>query len=364
MRVKLNDLIEAVNRVGIRNVSLLSRLTGMPKETIRYALKHRFPELGLSVGLQVDYDRLGLERTFVVLEFAPGAFDHATELLDRLADVAFLTYRAREIFRPPCIATFGVPVALREKFDLFLKRMVKERILLRFRVERIEWTRHLALIGKYYDFDNRKWSVDWKRLDSLQEPPPAPPSAVEPSPYPDVDVTDLLLIKELELHSWRNVTDIARKLGMNERTARWHYARHVSPMIASHYVRIVAASLEELRRLIGLVFEFRHLSSEQLALARRVFNNLPFTWNENGRRDGYYLAVLTVPSEHLVESLKFLNSHLQKEIPSWETYSLDLTSSCWYTIPYQNFREGAGWFFDEEKVFESILSVKKAVKKR
>ena len=43
----VSKLVEAIDSVGIQNVSLLSRMTGMPTETVRYTMKKRFPSMGL-----------------------------------------------------------------------------------------------------------------------------------------------------------------------------------------------------------------------------------------------------------------------------------------------------------------------------
>ncbi len=358
MQDRLSKLVNAINRVGIGNVALLSRLTGIPPETVRYMIKKRFPELGLFVGLHVDYDRLGLERNFAVLEFTPDSLDNSTALLKKLSEVAFLTYHAREVLRPRYTATFGIPVNQKERFHYFLDRLVKEKILLSFKLERIEWTRHLALRAEYCDFENQSWKIDWDHVASLKEPPPSPPMTIEPSPQPNIDTTDLLLIKEFELQSWRHISDVSRKLNLNDRTARWHYTKHVSPMINSHFVRRWPPGSKGLTKIVGLIHEFNGLSTKKLATIRRLFNNFPFTWNENGRKDGYYLAVSTVPSEYFVESSQFLNSHLQNEISVWETYTLDLSLSKWYTIPYGNFDDELGWQFDLEKALNTVIAVK------
>lgn len=330
-------------------------MTGMPIETIRYTLRKRFPELGLGVALQVGYDRLGLERIFAVLEFSPDALAHAPELLDRLSSVAFLTYRSSEIFGRRQIAVFGVPAELREKFVSFLDKLVDEGILLRFKLEGLEWTRHHDLRSEYYDIRRGRWAIDWDRVKALKERPPAPPLTMEASGRTGIDLADVLLIKELEFESWRNISDVAKKLGLNDRTARWHYAKHVSPMISSFFVRWLPATTVGLTNIIGLIFEFVRLSDSELAKVRRLFANFPFAWYEGGRQDGYYMAMSVMPTEHLVQSMNFLKAKSQGVISEWNVYALDLSLSSSYTIPYENFDANVGWYFDEKKALSSVL---------
>ena len=357
MKDRIASLVNAINRVGIENVALLSRLTGIPTETVRYMIKKRFPELGLFVGLHVDYDKLGLERNFAILEFAPDIIEHAPELLKTLSKGAFLTYRCREVLRPRDIANFGVPASQKRLFRSFLDQMLREKILLNFKIEPLEWVRNLALRSEYYDFKQNRWSIDWKRVSSLKEPPPAPPMTIEPPIKPDIDLTDLLVIKELELQSWRSFSDIANRIGINDRTVRWHHTKHVKPLIRSFHVHRLSVGSEGLAKLVGLIHGFNHLSREEFKAVRLLFNNFPFTWNEAGRNDGYYRVVSTIPSEYFVEALQFLNANLQKQLTKWEVYTLDMSTSHWYTIPYENYGRN-GWYFDSDRAMNAMLLVR------
>ncbi len=350
----ISKLIEAINRVGIQNVSLLSRLTGMPKETIRYVLRKRFPQLGLRVGMVVNHQELGLEGSFAMLRFSNDMLDHASELLDRLAKTAFLTYRSALAFELRHIAMFAVPVSVSDQFQSFLKGMVREGILGDFRTERLEWMRHLELKSRYHDFGLRKWTVDWKKIGAHDEAPPAPLPVSEPSAKPDLDVIDTLIIKELESNSWRNFVDIARKLGLNDRTLLWHYRNHVSQMISSYYVRWLPVAADELANVIGLVSEFSGLSRNRLSKIRHLFNKFPFSWYEAGRSDGYYQVHSAIPAEYLIDSLRFLNKNLKDVVSDWSTHALDLSTCYSYTIPYENFHDERGWSFDQRKVLNSI----------
>jgi DNA-binding Lrp family transcriptional regulator len=334
----------------------------MPIETITYVLKKRFPRAGLQVSTLFDYERLGLERYFARIEFSPAARDYASEILHKLASVAFLTYRSRLMPEPGQIAIFAVPVALKGEFDTFLERLIGEGIVQSVELEILEWTRHPEIKPKYYDFSSGRWSVDWKEVGARQEIPPSPIPNYEPVPRPDVDKVDILLIKELEIDSCASISEVARKLGFNERTLRWHHNKHVRPIIASHYVRwFPPGSVDS--KVMGMVLEFREILTHTLSKVRRVFNNFPFTAYEAGRRGGYYQAHLAIPTEQIVESLRFLGKSLGEIDTRWETHFEDLSSSLSYTIPYECFDKSQGWYFDQRQALESILAFKTATKK-
>jgi hypothetical protein len=363
MGTALNKLIEAIDRVGIQNISLLSRMTGMPVETIRYTVKKRFPNLGLKVSLTLDPRLIGLERYFVALKFAEASKTSVPTIMRSLSKEAFLTYWSRAALDSSYVALFSVPVSLIDEFHDFLRKLVDTGVLSGYEAKRLEWTRHPELMSKFYDFSTGTWSVNWAKLEEEMETPPAPVEDDEPSSTPDIDVVDTLIIKELELNAWRNIAEIARKLGINERTARWHYTKHVSRMANSNYVHWFPASPAEVSKAVGVIYEFEGVTKSQVSKLRLIFNNFPFSWFEAGAKSGYYQVHLGMPAEAFIESSRFLSSALSQVVDKWNTYTLDIATERWYTIPYENFDGKMGWVFDQARALKAVLPVKVPAKK-
>lgn len=358
MSSRIADLIQAVDRIGIKNVAALSRMTGMPKETIRYMLKKRFPELDLRVETVFNLGDLGLQRYSATISFAPDALPHANSILDRLAEVAFLTYRTGTLLEPTHVALFAVPVLVEEQFHSFMRDLVSEGILRDAEFKRVEWVRNPELKCGFYDFDSGRWSIDWAEVGKRPEAPPSPIVVDQPRLKPAIDRSDLLLIKELQASSQRSLVDISGKLKMNAVTLRWHFRKHVLPVISYHRVRWIPVRGGDQTKVAGASFGFSQLTRSQLGKVRLLFNNFPFAWYEAGSRDGSYRAELAIPVEELVLSLEFLNARLgEMSLPPWETYLLNLRSSMCYTVPYENFTDEDGWTFDPERALSSILAV-------
>ncbi len=361
LSARIADLIQAIDRIGIKNVTALSRMTGMPKETIRYTLKKRFPELDLAVETVFNLGELGLQRYSATIRFAPDALSHANSILDKLANVAFLTYRSETLLELTHTALFAVPVLVEEQFQSFLRGLVDGGILMDVELKRLEWARNPELMCEYYDFDSGRWNVDWKEVGAHLEAPPSPIVVDQPRVKPAIDRSDILLIKELEASSLRNLAEISEKLKMNAVTLRWHYRKHVLPVISHHRVRWIPVRGGDQTKVVGASFDFSQLTRSQVGKARLLFNNFPFAWYEAGSRDGSYRADLAIPVEELVYSLEFLNARLAEvSLPPWKTYLLNLPASMHYTVPYENFTEEGGWVFDPDTALSSILSVAKA----
>jgi hypothetical protein len=358
----LSKLIEAVNRVGIQNISLLSRMTGMPTETIRYTMKKRFPNMGLNVRTPLNHSALGLERYFVSMRMTEGAAQAESSILKALSSNAFLTYWVRAPVERRQLAFFSVPVSFVDEFRGFLDRLVKEGVLLDYSCQAIQWSRHPELKSRYYNFTKGQWSISWDKIKTLVEAPPAVERSDEPSASPEIDVIDTLIIKELELDSWRNIAEIARKLGLNERTVRWHFSKHVADIAQFGYVNWIPVTPKELTKALGLVYEFNNVSNETLGRLRLLFNNFPFSWFEGGRQDGYYQVHSALPATHYMESLRFLNAALAEIAEDWKVWTTDLSTSLWYTIPYENYDAKQGWFFNEDAALEAVVPQKLRIK--
>jgi hypothetical protein len=358
----ISKLIEAVNRVGIQNISLLARMTGMPTETIRYTVKKRFPNMGLNIRTPLNHNALGLERYFVTMKLTKSALESQATIRKALSTNAFLTYWCEDAIERRRLAFFSIPVALADEFRSFMDTLVKENVLIDYTCEPLEWSRHPELKSKYYDFSSGEWSVDWEEVRKAKEAPPTIDDHGEPSATPEVDVIDTLLIKELELDSWRNIADIARKLKLNERTVRWHYRKHVVDVAHSSYVNWIPVTPSEFGRAAGLIHEFRDISNDKLAKLRLVFNNFPFAWFEGGRKDGYYQVHSALPAEEYMESIRYLNAALGGLVDNWKTWTVDLSTILWYTIPYENFDGKKGWFFDKQAAVEAAVPQKMKIK--
>jgi hypothetical protein len=364
MPTDLSKLIEAINRVGIQNVSLLSRMTGMPTETIRYTMKKRFPNMGLNVRTPLSHGALGLERYFVTMKLSRAAEEHESSIMRSLSSNAFLTYWCRAANERRHLAFFAAPVSLVDEFRAFMNRLVKEGVLVDYQSEPLQWSRHSELKSRYYDFATGEWTINWDKVEKPGEAPPSPIRNEDPSATPDVDATDILIIKELELDSWRNIAEIARKLKLNERTVRWHYRKHVADIAGTSHVTWIPVTPSDFKKAVGLVLEFNGVSKESLARLRLMFNNFPFAWFEAGRRDGYYQVHSALPAGSYMESLRFLNAHLGEIVEDWKTWTVDLSTTFRYTIPYENFDAKKGWFFDKEAALEAVLPQKMKIKSK
>jgi hypothetical protein len=218
--------------------------------------------------------------------------------------------------------------------------LVSRGILTRYDISEISWSRSLSLDPRFYDFVNRSWHINWKWVAETEGVLVEEPLAVDPEENPKLDKVDLYIVKELQANALQKLVAIARKLGMDPKLLRYHFHRHVEPLISGYYVSWLGAYRDSFRRnLVHLVFKLSGLDGQALRRARDIFNRVPFTWGEAAGPEGRYYTFLHVDVKHFEETMLFLKFMLGPIQDKAKTIFLDLSpeSNQAYTIPYEMF---------------------------
>jgi DNA-binding Lrp family transcriptional regulator len=359
--IRIGILVDAIRRYGARNLSRLSRITGIPQETVNYKLTKQFPKLGLAVRVSVNYERLGLKRLICEADINPELNSQAGAIFDAMAHHAFLTYQARQLTVPGYshFLMFAVPVSLIPEFRAFMDGLVSKGVLTRYTLSEISWLRHLSLDPRFYDFANRSWHVNWKWVAETEGVLVEEPLTINPQEKPEMDNIDLYIIKELQANALQKLAIIARKLGVDPKLLRYHFHRHVELVISGYCVGWSRAYKDAKRNLVHMVFIFSGLDEKQLRRARDIFNKVPFTWAEAAGPGGGYHTFLHIDSKHLEETMLFLKFMLGPIQDKAKTIFLDGISpdSNWtYSIPYEMF-EGGRWVFRPHEAYEAVTAL-------
>lgn len=360
--IRIGILVDAIRRYGARNLSRLSRITGIPQETVNYKLTKQFPKLGLAIQLSVSYEKLGLRRLVCEADINPELNSQARDIFKAMARHAFLTYQARQLTVPGYshFLLFAVPVSLMDEFRAFMDGLVSRGVLTRYTLSEITWFRHLSLDPRFYDFANRSWHVNWKWVAETEGVLVEEPLMIDPREETRIDRIDLQMIKELQINALQKIVTIARKLGIDPKLLRYHFHQHVEPVISGYCVSWLGAYQGNLRRnLIHMAFIFSGLDEKQLRRAREIFNRAPFTWAEAVGPGGLYFSYLHVDSKYFEETmlfLKFMLGPLQDKAKTIFLDDISADSNWTYTIPYEMFDEGR-WVFRPEEAYEALTAL-------
>jgi hypothetical protein len=360
--IRIGILVDAIRRYGARNLSRLSRLTGIPQETVNYKLTKQFPKLGLTVRVSVNYERLGLKRLVCEADINPELNSRAGDIFDAMAHHAFLTYQARQLTVPGYshFLMFAVPVSLIAEFRAFMDGLVSKGVLTRYTLSEISWLRHLSLDPRFYDFVNRSWHVNWKWVAETEGVLVEEPLLIDPQEEPKIDKIDLFAVTQLQVNALQKLVAIARKFDIDPKLLRYHFHRHVEPVISGYYVSWLGAYRDNLKRnLVHMVFKFFGLDGQALRRAREIFNRVPFTWAEAAGPEGGYYAFLHIDSRLFEETMLFLKFMLGPIQDKAKTILLDGVSrdSNWtYSVPFEMFEEGR-WVFRPQEAYEAVTAL-------
>ena len=157
-------VIEAIKKVGPRNCSLISRMTGIPTETVRYKIKNQLIKKGISFRVNVNYARLGLIRTWATFKFNRKITNYAHLILNSMAENAYLIYYARSLLDESYVAMFAIPREFIMDYRKLLDKLVEIGILSSYEFDPLIQVDFVQFNPKYYDFNFRSWKIDWRKI--------------------------------------------------------------------------------------------------------------------------------------------------------------------------------------------------------
>ena len=353
-------IIRAIQKVGPKNVSLLSRLTGAHAETIRYKVKKQFGRLGFKIHADVDYRKLGLFLHWGTLQFTQRYAESARGIFTSLNEAGYLTYYGKVVPQGRYVALFALPTNVTEEYRGFLNELKKVGVLIDFSFEEVLVSRHNLMNPRYFNFQSGKWEVDWSKV-KLED---ARPLEREERRAPaEVDLFDLLLIKELQIDALQHIVGIARKLKVHQKTLEYHYRTHVQKqkLIPTYYVRWMRNIEKTLAHSVMVTrLTFKGLTTNEFLKAQSAISKIPFLWAEDLLKDGTYLATLCIPVQETLTTFDYLSTQVPGLDERVQVGLVDQGDASLFTIPYNMFEKG--WKFDAERLKSSFLRTIKTSK--
>lgn len=353
---ELSHIVEAIKKVGPRNCSLISRMTGIPVETVRYKIRKQLMRKWVKFHVSVDYNKLGLVRNWVTLNFNDGYDEVAPKILDTLSKVGYLIYYGRVIPQGNYVSLIALPIRANAEYKRFLNSLIDIGALTSYEINELAWVRSLSMRSEYYNFSTGTWNIDWERLD--QSKVIVKEMGVNYANEPLVDKIDLLILKEFQINSAASIAAIARKLRMEPKTIRYHYMEHIirRDLIVNYIVRWQRdIERNERHSFLRMFIQFKNLMRRELLGVQNVFHRLPFTWFDALSSDQrLYLVYVTLPMTQYINALDYLRRNISGNGHKFEIDLIDPTCTKSYTIPYEMFDGNQGWVFDAEKTFKKL----------
>jgi DNA-binding Lrp family transcriptional regulator len=331
-------LIETIKQIGVSNYSLLARMVGMNPETVRYKVNNQLARYGLGVQVNLNYTELGMATGLLVLKAEPPDKQPWRER------VSYLSFVGKVMGAEQYVCTYAVPFRFKKKFLDVLAAIKQEGILEDFEAVEAGWLRYPSFRPEFYNFDERRWAVDWRRVDMTLEEVGA--SCTDVNRDADIDYVDLRILRSMQQSPTVSLAKIAKEMDANERTLRYHNAEHVvkKKLILNSNVRWRKPEIDgKQAELMQAVVSFKDLKREEITPIRKLLNRIPFTWLEAGSEEGGYYAFLDIPIERFHETIDYIESHADTVKDHLSIAILDAAKSHSLLLPDAMFDPKRGW---------------------
>ncbi len=330
-------LLETIKRVGVQNYSLLSRLTGLNPETIRYKVNKHLTKLGLNTTVDINYGELGLAVSYLVV--TPTGGGHSW-----LDTMSYIIFTGKLIGANRYFCLCAVPFRFKKKYTEILEDLKTRGLIREYELEDLYWVRYPPFRAELYDFEEKTWKMDWNRFGLFSSE--MGPSFVSVNRDSPVDYIDLKILRSLMDDPTIPLAKAAKTMNANPRTVRYHNTEHVTTgkFILCSNIRWVKPIQEgQAGKLMQVAFLFKRLEEQEMEKVRKFCNNLPFTWFEGGTEDRTYLALVDLPLEAFHETMQKSELYLRGVSQNFETMLLDPSSSKTLGIPDEMFDKKRGW---------------------
>jgi DNA-binding Lrp family transcriptional regulator len=322
----------------------VARRTGVFKETARYRFHKYFLERGFVVQANLDYQKLGLKRLVIIAKMAPRFQQYSVTIMSALSEICYLTGFAEETLKGEYIMQVTVPAGLLEECGRLYKTLKDIGIFTKMQVLSFEEVRSVPMKPEYYDFPEGSWAYDWQG-EEIMGVRLVRSGRSEVEKY---DMSDLLILKELNIDANRTLVAIAKKLNISSRTLQHHYKNHVMGrgLIKNYkimwqgtrYNAKTEKAESKRHTYLGIILLVTGTSDGQRAKLMANFNHLPFLWFEAS--DPNYYAEFIIPINSYPEFLKRVRTVTEQTGTKPQLFVADQTKALRFTIAYRLYNQG------------------------
>jgi DNA-binding Lrp family transcriptional regulator len=351
-------ILEGLGAHGPRNISSLAKKLGLPSTTVAFRLSKLVKENGLQIRARLNFQKLGLKRAVVFAEAKPGKEKMLRKLVDNLQ---YWTYTIRSFGKFNGIyALFGFPEEFGQKIEDYFVEALKIGALDDYA---LYWTTELREMPpnfNWFDFKRRSWNFPWELwvMEVVQASEIPSQRLLDPESYPVlVDVTDLLLLKELEKDGATEFKELAKVVEMTPEAVRYRFQDHILKRgLISDYEISIFPYPHQSSDLSSFVIEFK--DRNVLAKFANSLSNKPFILNYTKVIGQNSLIVhFYVPKIEFSNLVDTINSLIEANIVErFFHVILDISSYKRQTVSYEFF-ENNKWIYNHEGTIHNLQKI-------
>ncbi len=345
------ELLDALKRYGPRNLSLISMLTGIPRETVRYKVKKQLKNLGFEIQMVPNFYRMGLTRLCARLSFTKNGLKIARHILDELGRNSYLSYYGKIAFSNDYLVLINPPSKWASVFGELFNNLQDEGVVESFEMSEIKEVGYPHVSYRLFDFEKGTWKIGeegepaYEGVVSMQKA-----SSEEAANYL-LDSTDLAIITELLGDAFRPLTKISPSIDRDPRLLRYHFQEHiVRKGLIAGYVLNRFPSGNDAPNLSRIWVKIDALPTSKLCDFSKAVASSPFCKFYQVLEDNTLLTYLLI-DQQFSSAIRHLSNIFTEYGVRGESFIIEDSTS--FTLTKELFKDGYGWL----KPFINLSSI-------
>lgn len=363
-RIDLRHLktVEALEVEGPRNITKVARKLKIPAETLRKRVRRMTTQFSWGFHLNIYHTYLGLKKALVLAQAVPGYEDTLSNCM-KTNDFWLYVNRCYGMSEGG-VALYTIPSNHTGDFEAFVKQLEDNGIASRTQIFWSTCFHYVHLRSKWFDKASNTWNFRWDEWlkEITKNSTELPVTLRDPEEFPiKGDRTDVLILKEMETDPLVRMTDLAKKIGISQQLAAYHYLKHIQTegLIESFEISFPyfnRASSDE------FVFVFEFDSYEKFARFASSLLDKPFA-RGLGKVLGKnaLIAHLYLPRNEFRRLVDALSTLIRaKSLSNYSYVIQDPEKASRQTISYEYFKNKK-WIYDHEKHIKNLKKLGKSI---
>ncbi len=224
-------IVEVINEVKSRNLSLIAREADMPPALVHYYYDKLVRKGIAKLRVLINYKKIGLTPALVLIKPMYNLIDESIEKIRIIDYWRYISkcYSSSEVIY---YCQYVIPVGKERLFESFLDKLRKIKMIESYKIywNPIELTPKQNF--QWFDSRIKAWKFNWDEwideLSSLLESKRKTQiKRIEEESIAPLDDADIFIIEKLEEDAEITFKDLALLLGVTPPTIRYHYYKHL-----------------------------------------------------------------------------------------------------------------------------------------
>ncbi|MCS7145067.1 MAG: hypothetical protein RMJ28_07445 [Nitrososphaerota archaeon] len=335
------ELLDALKRYGPRNLSLISMLTGIPRETVRYKVKKQLRNLGFKIQMIPNFYKMGLTRLYAKLSFSRSGIKIAQKILKELGLNSYLSYYSKIAFSNDYLVLINPPSKWANTFNKLFDELQSEGIVESFSVKEVKEVGYPHVTYRLFDFEKGSWNLSEDEAPNGEGVVVMQKASVDETANYLIDSTDLLILTELEGDAFKPLTKVSSSVSRDSRLLRYHFQEHiVRKGLIAGYVLSWFPRGDDAPNLSRMWIKTNPLPSHKLGELSKAIASSPFCKFYQTLEDNTLLTYLLIDRQ-FSPAVRHLSDLFTEYDAIGE--SLIVEDSLLFSITKEMFKDGYGW---------------------